>query len=148
MLPDIIIHAGGLVGGTSYTNSIEAIYKNIVNKLKDKKIPEGLKHKKIYRPWGHYLSIVEDSRWQVKLIQVKSGEQLSLQMHHHRSEHWVIVEGTAKVEIDSEISYLSENQSTYIPIGSKHRLSNPGKELLTIIEIQNGTYLGTRILFF
>ena len=78
----------------------------------------------------------------MKLINVKPGEELSLQMHHHRSEHWVVVKGTAKVEIDSQISVLSENQSTYIPVGSKHRLSNPGKIPLTIIEIQNGAYLG------
>ncbi len=116
--------------------------KNVVKKLKDKKIPEGLKHKKIYRPWGHYLSIVEDSRWQVKLIQVKSGEQLSLQMHHHRSEHWVVVSGTAEVEIDANKKVLTENQSIYIPLGSKHRLTNPGKIPLILIEIQSGSYVG------
>ena len=116
--------------------------KEIVTLLKENSFPEGNKHRKIYRPWGHYESIVEDSRWQVKLINVKPGETLSLQMHHHRSEHWVVVKGTAKVEIDSKISVLSENQSTYIPVGSKHRLSNPGKILLTIIEIQSGAYLG------
>ena len=116
--------------------------KEIVNLLIKKSFPEGNQHRKIYRPWGCYESIVEDSKWQVKLINVKPGETLSLQMHNHRSEHWVVVKGTAKVEINSQISYLSENQSTYIPIGYKHRLSNPGKELLTIIEIQNGSYLG------
>ncbi len=116
--------------------------KNVVKKLKDKKIPEGLKHKKIYRPWGHYLSIVENSRWQVKLIQVKSGEQLSLQMHHHRSEHWVVVSGTAEVEIDTNKKVLTENQSVYIPLGSKHRLANPGKIPLILIEIQSGSYVG------
>ena len=116
--------------------------KNVVKKLKDKKIPEGLKHKKIYRPWGHYLSIVEDSRWQVKLIQVKSGEQLSLQIHHLRSEHWVVVSGTAEVEIDTNKKVLTENQSVYIPLGSKHRLANPGKIPLILIEIQSGSYVG------
>ena len=85
---------------------------------------------------------MEESRWQLKLIHVKPGEKLSLQMHHHRSEHWVVVKGTAKVEIDKTISILSENQSTYIPVGAKHRLSNPGKIPLLIIEIQNGAYLG------
>ena len=116
--------------------------KDIVKKLKDKKIPEGLKHRKIFRPWGHYLSIVEDDRWQVKLIQVKPGEQLSLQMHHHRSEHWVIVSGTAEVEIDTSKRVLTENQSIYIPLGSKHRLSNPGKIPLKLIEVQSGSYVG------
>ena len=116
--------------------------KEIVKKLKKDSFPEGNKHRKIYRPWGCYESIAEELRWQVKLINVKPGEELSLQMHHHRSEHWVVVKGTAKVEIDSQISVLSENQSTYIPVGSKHRLSNPGKIPLKIIEIQNGAYLG------
>ena len=116
--------------------------KEIVKLLKKNKYPEGNQHRKIYRPWGFYESIVEESRWQVKLINVKPGETLSLQMHHHRSEHWVVVKGTAKVEIDSKISFLRENQSTYIPLGSKHRLSNPGKVTLSIIEVQNGSYLG------
>ena len=95
--------------------------KDIVNELKAKNIPEGQNHKKIFRPWGNYLSVVEESRWQVKLIMVKPGEKLSLQMHHHRSEHWVVVHGTAKVEIDNNIKMLSENESIYIPLGSKHR---------------------------
>lgn len=116
--------------------------KDIVNQLKSKNIPEGQKHKKIYRPWGHYLSVVEESRWQVKLIMVKPGEKLSLQMHHHRSEHWVVVNGTAKVELDNDISMLSENESIYIPLRGKHRLSNPGKINLILIEVQSGSYVG------
>ncbi len=116
--------------------------KNVVNHLKNQKIPEGRSHTKVYRPWGHYLSVVESNRWQVKLIQVKPGEKLSLQMHHHRSEHWVVVSGTAKVEVDDKIEILSENQSVYIPLGSKHRLSNPGKIFLTLIEVQSGSYVG------
>lgn len=116
--------------------------KEIVNNLKDKEIPEGLEHKKIYRPWGFYESVAEDIRWKVKLINVKPGEKLSLQMHHHRSEHWIVVKGTAKVEVEGNISILNENQSTYIPLGSKHRLSNPGKITLTLIEVQSGSYLG------
>ena len=116
--------------------------KNIVNHLKKINIPEGRTHTKVYRPWGHYLSVVEADRWQVKLIQVKPGEKLSLQMHHHRSEHWVVVSGTAKVEVNDEVSTLSENQSVYIPLGSKHRLSNPGKINLTLIEVQSGSYVG------
>ncbi|WP_288255659.1 mannose-1-phosphate guanylyltransferase/mannose-6-phosphate isomerase [uncultured Prochlorococcus sp.] len=116
--------------------------KNVVSFLKKSKIPEGKSHTKVYRPWGHYLSVVEDNRWQVKLIQVKPGEKLSLQMHHHRSEHWVVVSGTAKVEVNDKVEILSENQSVYIPLGSKHRLSNPGKIFLSLIEVQSGSYVG------
>ncbi len=116
--------------------------KDIVKTLKERKIQEGQNHKKIYRPWGHYLSVVEESRWQVKLIQVKPGEKLSLQMHHHRSEHWIVVNGTAKVELNKNISILSENESIYIPLGSKHRLINPGKIPLILIEVQSGSYVG------
>lgn len=116
--------------------------KSIVKKLKDSKIPQGQKHSKIFRPWGHYISIVEEQKWQLKLIHVKPGEKLSLQMHNHRSEHWIVVNGTAKVELDNEISILKENQSTYIPVESKHRLSNPTLEPLILIEVQSGTYLG------
>ena len=76
------------------------------------------------------------------MISVKPGEQLSLQMHHHRSEHWVVVKGTAKVEVDEKVEVLTENQSAYIPLGSKHRLSNPGKITLTLIEVQSGSYVG------
>ena len=116
--------------------------KEIVQKLKKNKIPEGQNHSKIFRPWGNYTSIVEEPRWQLKLINVKPGEKLSLQMHHHRSEHWIVVSGTAKVELDEKISVLSENQSIYIPLGSKHRLTNPGKIPLTLIEVQSGSYVG------
>ena len=116
--------------------------KNIVNHLKNKNIPEGRSHTKVYRPWGNYISVLESNRWQVKLIQVKPGGKLSLQMHHHRSEHWVVVSGIAKVEVDNKIETLSENQSVYIPLGSKHRLSNPGKINLTLIEVQSGSYVG------
>ena len=116
--------------------------KRIVSMMKDKSLKEGETHRKIYRPWGNYISVVEDSSWQVKLIKVNPGEKLSLQMHHHRSEHWIVVKGTAKVEIDDKVLILSENQSTYIPLGSRHRLSNPGKIALNLIEVQSGTYLG------
>ena len=116
--------------------------KEIVNSLKEKGLPEGKEHKKIYRPWGFYESIAEDDRWQVKLINVKPGQKLSLQMHHHRSEHWIVVKGTAKVEIDGKEIIIHENQSSYIPLGSKHRLSNPGKIPLKLIEVQSGSYLG------
>ncbi len=116
--------------------------KNVVNYLKERGIREGQEHKKIFRPWGSYESLIEEERWQVKIINVKPGEKLSLQMHHHRSEHWIIVSGTAHVEIDDKEITLHENQSSYIPIGSKHRLSNPGKIPLKLIEVQSGSYLG------
>ena len=118
------------------------LVKNIVKKLKDKEIIEGKLHSKVLRPWGFYLSIVNDDRWKLKLINVKPGEQLSLQMHHHRSEHWVVVSGTARVELDEETKILAENESIYIPLGAKHRLSNPGKINLTLIEVQSGSYVG------
>ncbi len=116
--------------------------KDIVEKLKDLKVPEGQRHKKVYRPWGQYISVAEESRWQVKQIEVKPGEKLSLQMHHHRSEHWIVVNGTAEVEVDDKKSVLTENQSIYIPLGSKHRLTNPGKIPLILIEVQSGAYVG------
>lgn len=116
--------------------------KDIVGILKKKGISSGKEHKKIYRPWGFYESVVEDKRWQVKLITVKPGEKLSLQRHTHRSEHWIVVSGTAKVEVDKNEIILYENQSSYIPLGSIHRLSNPGKIPLSIIEVQSGSYLG------
>ena len=116
--------------------------KDMVKILKKKGISSGENHQKIYRPWGHYVSVVEKSRWQVKLIFVKPGERLSLQMHHHRSEHWIIVDGTAEVEINGNINILTENESTYIPLGSKHRLTNPGKIPLILIEVQSGSYVG------
>ncbi len=116
--------------------------KNVVNYLKKNNISEGKTHSKVYRPWGNYLSLIENKTWQVKLIEVKPGEELSLQMHHYRSEHWVVVKGIAKVEIESKVEFLKENESTYIPLGSKHRLSNPGKEKLSLIEVQTGTYVG------
>ena len=116
--------------------------KDIVKKLKDIEFPEGEQHLKIYRPWGFYISIAQESTWQVKMIQVKPNGKLSLQMHHHRSEHWVIVKGRAKVELESKIEFLNENQSVYIPLGSKHRLTNPGKIPLILIEVQSGSYVG------
>ena len=116
--------------------------KNIVNELKKSNISEGLEHKKIFRPWGHYESIVDDLNWKVKMITVKPFEQLSLQKHAHRSEHWVVVKGQALVQIDEKKIVLKQNQSTYIPQGSKHRLSNDLNIPLVIIEIQTGSYLG------
>ena len=116
--------------------------KSIVKDLERQGKIEAKKHRKIYRPWGSYISVAEDDRWQVKRIEVNSGSSLSLQMHYHRAEHWIVVKGVAKVQIDSEELFLSENQSTYIPLGAKHRLSNPGKLPLVLIEVQSGSYLG------
>ncbi len=93
------------------------------------------------RPWGWYDVIDEGDRYKVKNIEVKPGSSLSLQVHHHRAEHWVVVEGTAMVQLNDAKQLLSENQSTFIPLGCKHRLSNPGKIPLKIIEVQSGPYL-------
>ena len=116
--------------------------KNIVEELEKKSASEGKAHRKIYRPWGNYFSVVEGKNWQVKRIEVKPGESLSLQKHNHRAEHWVVVKGTALIERDNKKELLERNQSTYIPIGCKHRLSNPGKIPVELIEVQSGDYLG------
>ena len=116
--------------------------KKLVERLKAEKRCEHLVHKQVYRPWGWYEGIDEGERFQVKRIMVKPGEKLSLQMHHHRAEHWVVVSGTASVTCGDLVTLLSENQSTYIPLGTTHRLENPGKVDLHIIEVQSGTYLG------
>lgn len=103
---------------------------------------EHMEHLRVYRPWGWYEGIDRGERFQVKRIMVKPGEQLSLQMHHHRAEHWIVVSGTAKVTINDNEILLCENQSTYIPLGHTHRLENPGKIPLHLIEVQSGAYLG------
>jgi mannose-1-phosphate guanylyltransferase len=99
-------------------------------------------HKTAYRPWGGYSSILNGARFQVKKLFVKPGKKLSLQKHHHRAEHWVVVSGTAEVTIDGKVTMLSENESIYLPLGCVHRLANPGKILLELIEVQTGSYLG------
>ena len=116
--------------------------KGIVGRLERDGAPEGRAHRRIYRPWGHYDGVVEGERWQVKKISVKPGASLSLQMHHHRAEHWVVVRGTAVVEKDGVEELVGENQSTYIPLGARHRLTNPGKIAMELIEVQSGPYLG------
>jgi mannose-1-phosphate guanylyltransferase/mannose-6-phosphate isomerase len=116
--------------------------KNVVDALKSKQRDEYLVHKRVYRPWGYYEGLDSSDRFQVKRIMVKPGCKLSLQMHHHRAEHWVVVSGTAKVIRGEETMLLSENQSTYIPLGAKHRLENVGKMALHMIEVQSGSYLG------
>jgi mannose-1-phosphate guanylyltransferase len=116
--------------------------KGIVGLLEKEGAPESKAHRKIYRPWGSYDGVTEGERWQVKRIVVNPGASLSLQMHHHRAEHWIVVAGSALVDKDGRQELLSENQSTYIPLGCRHRLSNPGKIPVEMIEVQSGTYLG------
>lgn len=116
--------------------------KKLVDRLKADKRCEHLIHKQVYRPWGWYEGIDEGERFQVKRIMVKPGEKLSLQMHHHRAEHWIVVSGTARVTRGDEAMMLTENQSTFIPLGTSHRLENPGKIDLHMIEVQSGSYLG------
>ena len=110
--------------------------------MKNNSIPEAVNNKKTFRPWGSYFSVLEDSSWQVKSLEIKPQESISLQLHKFRSEHWIVVRGTAQVEIDQIKTLVYENESIYVPLGSKHRLSNPGNENLIIIEVQSGTYLG------
>ncbi len=116
--------------------------KLIVNQLGAEQRGEQTLHRKVHRPWGWYDSIDNGPRHQVKRILVKPGASLSLQMHHHRAEHWIVVSGTAEVTVGDKVILLAENQSTYIPLGQTHRLANPGKVPLEIIEVQSGSYLG------
>lgn len=116
--------------------------KEIVNQLKADDRPEVTFHREVYRPWGKYDSVDNGDRFQVKRITVKPGAKLSVQMHHHRAEHWIVVSGTAKVTNGDQTILLTENQSTYIPIGTVHALENPGKVELELIEVQSGSYLG------
>ena len=116
--------------------------KSLVGDLKAQARSEVQAHPRVYRPWGFYETISAGDRFQSKRIRVNPGQKLSLQMHHHRSEHWVVVRGTAVVTIDGREQILSENQSTYIPLGVTHRLYNPGKVALELIEVQSGAYLG------
>ena len=116
--------------------------KDIVGQLQAKGRSEQTLHRQVHRPWGWYDSIDSGPRFQVKRIMVKPGASLSLQKHHHRAEHWIVVSGTAEITNGEQVLLLSENQSTYIPLGQVHRLANPGKMPLEIIEVQSGSYLG------
>jgi mannose-1-phosphate guanylyltransferase/mannose-6-phosphate isomerase len=116
--------------------------RRLVAKLKEVAPAVTEEHLKVHRPWGSYQSIDQGPRFQVKRIVVKQGGRLSLQLHHHRAEHWVVVRGTARVTVGDEVKTMHENQSVYIPIGTKHRLENPGKIDLELIEVQTGSYLG------
>jgi mannose-1-phosphate guanylyltransferase/mannose-6-phosphate isomerase len=116
--------------------------KKVVEHLKAAQRYEHEFHTRVFRPWGWYEGIDAGDRFQVKRINVKPGAALSLQMHHHRAEHWVVVRGTARVTRGEEVFLVSENESTYIPLGTRHRLENPGKVPLEMIEVQSGSYLG------
>jgi mannose-1-phosphate guanylyltransferase/mannose-6-phosphate isomerase len=116
--------------------------KAIVDKLKASGRKEAVEHKRVYRPWGWYEQLSEGNRFQVKALMVNPGAKLSLQSHFHRAEHWIVVSGTAEVTNGDEVKLLSENESTYIPIGTRHRLGNPGKLPAMLIEVQSGSYLG------
>ncbi len=127
-----------LVAAKSHAQAV----KTVVERLKAEGRREIIEHKRVYRPWGWYEGIDSGDRFQVKRIMVKPGAQLSLQSHFHRAEHWIVVLGTLEVTIEDDIRLLNENQSTYIPIGARHRLSNPGRIPAYLIEVQSGAYLG------
>jgi len=116
--------------------------KKMVERLKARGMKQAVEHRRMYRPWGHYEGLITGDRFQVKQIVVRPGGRLSLQKHHHRAEHWVVVKGTARVQRDAESLLLSENQSVYLPLGCIHRLENPGMIPLVLIEVQVGSYLG------
>ncbi len=122
--------------------SSSQLIKQIVEDLSNMNFPESITNKKSHRPWGNYVSLVESDLWQVKRLEIKIGESISLQKHKYRSEHWVVVDGIADVEIDNNKSTLNLNESIFVPKGAKHRLSNKGDRNLVIIEIQIGDYLG------
>ena len=115
--------------------------KHIVQRLKQERREEHRTHRKVYRPWGSYESLDTGHRFQVQRLTLKPGAAISLQLHHHRAEHWIVVSGTARVTRDGEQYLLSENESTYIPVGARHRLENPGKVPVEIVEVQSGSYL-------
>jgi mannose-1-phosphate guanylyltransferase / mannose-6-phosphate isomerase len=116
--------------------------KKLVQRLKSEKRYEHALHREVFRPWGSYDSLGSGPRFQVKVLRVKPGGVLSLQLHHHRAEHWVVVAGSARITRGDDVFMLYENQSTYIPVGVKHRIENPGSIGLEIIEVQSGSYLG------
>ena len=116
--------------------------KTIVESLKSRGRDEATSHPRVYRPWGYYQTVHDGERFQVKRITVNTGASLSLQLHHHRAEHWIVVNGTANVRKGDEEFILNENESTYIPTNTIHRLTNPGKVPLNLIEVQSGSYLG------
>ena len=138
---DLVIVSTKDVVMVAQKDSVQDV-KIVVQQLQDKARPECSIHREVYRPWGKYDSIDSGPRYQVKRISVNPGQKLSVQMHHHRAEHWVVVSGTAKVTKGDEIIMLSENESVYLPLGIIHALENPGKVVLELIEVQSGSYLG------
>jgi len=136
----VVVETADAVMVASKSNAQDV--KLLVDRIKKTKRSEATNHRKVYRPWGAYDSIDNGPRYQVKRITVAPGQKLSVQMHHHRAEHWIVVTGTAKVTIGEKQILLTENQSTYIPVGVVHALENPGKIPLEMIEVQSGTYLG------
>ena len=140
-LDDIVVVDTADVVLVAHKDKVQQI-KRMVAELKAAHRPEAIWHRKVYRPWGSYDSIDVGDRFQVKRITVKPGGALSLQMHHHRAEHWIVVRGTGRITRGDEVLILSENQSAYIPLGVKHRLENPGRLPLEMIEVQSGSYLG------
>jgi mannose-1-phosphate guanylyltransferase/mannose-6-phosphate isomerase len=125
----------------AHRDKVQAV-KDVVGHLDRANRDEAVSHRRVYRPWGWYESVTDGERYQVKRIMVKPGHSLSLQMHHHRAEHWVVVSGTARVTRGEECVLVAENESTYIPLGTRHRLENPGKLPLFLVEVQSGSYLG------
>ena len=138
---DLVIVSTKDVLLVAHKDSVEDV-KFIVAKIKSDLRPEWKQHREVFRPWGKYDSIDHGGRYQVKRITVRPGAKLSVQMHHHRSEHWVVVSGMAKVSISGKSFLLTENESTYVPVGEIHSLENPGKVNLELIEVQSGAYLG------
>jgi mannose-1-phosphate guanylyltransferase/mannose-6-phosphate isomerase len=140
-LHDVVVIAASdavLVADRSQTHKV----KELVERLKAEGQSEATQHRRNYRPWGYYQSIDRGARYQVKRIVVRPGGRLSLQKHYHRAEHWVVVSGAAEVTLDGKVELVHENESIYLPIGSAHRLANPGKIDLELIEVQTGSYLG------
>lgn len=125
----------------AHKDSVQDV-KKVVEAIKNDGRHEHMNHREVYRPWGVYDSIDNGKRYQVKRITVKPGAKLSVQMHHHRAEHWIVVSGTAKVTVGEREFLVTENQSTYIPVGQVHCLENPGVIPLELIEVQSGSYLG------
>jgi mannose-1-phosphate guanylyltransferase / mannose-6-phosphate isomerase len=140
-LDNVVVVATGdvvLVADKSQTHKV----KELVERLKAQGHPEAIRHRRMYRPWGYYQSIDFGARYQVKRIVVRPGGRLSLQRHYHRAEHWIVVKGAAEVTLNGAMRVVHENESIYLPIGSDHRLANPGRIELELIEVQTGSYLG------
>ena len=141
----VVVNTKDAVLVTSKQNSQQV--KKVVTELQKQGRTEYQHHRVVYRPWGHYDSMDAGERFQVKRITVKPGAKLSVQKHHHRAEHWVVVSGTAQVRVDNEEKTLQENESVFIPLGAVHSLENPGKIPLELIEVQSGSYLGEDVSF-